>query len=245
MFARLHVVATRSGRGSLTDFQRRPRLRWRRKRRSFAGPGCQVHRRAARCARPCRAALDAPGGCAGSRSRSGGPDPAGALPHGRRRLGSGTRAWFLDPGARVMATNPQQHHTLLIATSEAGRRGFLAAQLNADGHTVTRPTALRQRSPSSRRTQCMSAASSSNCWPSSPQTRSRGHKHELARCIWHRQHINGRTIDSRAARCAPASPQPGLTTCSSTSGAQGWSLTTPRRCQQRPGARLRTRARPP
>jgi hypothetical protein len=34
-------------------------------------------------------------------------------------------------------------------------------------------------------------------------------KHELARCVWHRQHINGRTIDSHVDRCAPASALPG------------------------------------
>jgi hypothetical protein len=52
-----------------------------------------------------------------------------------------------------------QQHALLIATTDHHQRAFLAKQLDADGHTATRPTTRQRRSPSSRSTQSTSCSS--------------------------------------------------------------------------------------
>jgi DNA-binding response OmpR family regulator len=54
-------------------------------------------------------------------------------------------------------------------------------------------------------------------------------KHALARCIWRRQHVNGRTIDSHVARLRTRLAAAGLTTCSSTSGGKAGRSPPPRR----------------
>jgi two-component system OmpR family response regulator len=52
-------------------------------------------------------------------------------------------------------------------------------------------------------------------------------KHELARCIWHRQHVNGRTIDSHVARLRTRLAAAGAHHLLVNKWGQGWSLTTP------------------
>jgi hypothetical protein len=58
-----------------------------------------------------------------------------------------------------MATQPSQvnhhearQHTLLIATTDPDQRTFLAAQLDADGHTVYEADSPKRRSPGSQHT---------------------------------------------------------------------------------------------
>ena len=52
-------------------------------------------------------------------------------------------------------------------------------------------------------------------------------KHELARCIWHRPHVNGRTIDSHVARLRTRLSAAGAHHLLVNKWGQGWSLTTP------------------
>jgi two-component system, OmpR family, response regulator ResD len=52
-------------------------------------------------------------------------------------------------------------------------------------------------------------------------------KHELARCIWHRQHVNSRTIDSHIARLRGRLTDAGADRVLVNKWGQGWSLTAP------------------
>jgi|SRR5215218_1178010 len=52
-------------------------------------------------------------------------------------------------------------------------------------------------------------------------------KHELARCIWRREHVNGRTIDSHVARLRTRLTAAGAHHLLVNKWGQGWSLTTP------------------
>src|SRR5919112_231115 len=52
-------------------------------------------------------------------------------------------------------------------------------------------------------------------------------KQELARCIWRRQHVNGRTIDSHVARLRTRLASAGAHHLLVNKWGQGWSLTTP------------------
>jgi DNA-binding response OmpR family regulator len=51
-------------------------------------------------------------------------------------------------------------------------------------------------------------------------------KHDLARCIWRQQHINGRTIDSHVARLRSRLTDAGAQRVLVNKWGQGWSLTT-------------------
>jgi DNA-binding response OmpR family regulator len=52
-------------------------------------------------------------------------------------------------------------------------------------------------------------------------------KHELARCIWHGQHISDRTVDSHIARLRSRFTHAGAGPVLVNRWGQGWSLTTP------------------
>ena len=74
----------------------------------------------------------------------------------------------------------------------------------------------------------MSVAWSSSCSSSSPWiTRGIVSEHELARCVWRGQHVNGRTIDSHVARLHTRLAAAGAHHLLVNKWGQGWSLTTP------------------